>query len=156
MTISKNLKSYLDDAGVRYDTVVHPRTATTAAAAEVAHIPGDNVAKSVVIHHEEGYVLAVVPASHRVDLSTLQFHLDRRLGLASEEEIDTLFADCDRGAAPPIGEAYGVKTMLDPSLTGRNDIWFEGGDHKTLVHVSGADFDRMMEGARKERISYHV
>lgn len=156
MTMSSRLKTYLDDAGVRYDTVAHPRTATTSAAAEAAHVPGDSVAKTVVIHHEEGYVLAVVPSSHRVDLSTLQYHIDRRLGLASEEEIDALFSDCDRGAAPPIGEAYGVRTMLDPSLTGRNDIWFEGGDHKTLVHISGADFDRLMEGARKERISYHV
>lgn len=156
MTLSTRLKSYLDDAGVAYDTIMHPRTATTSAAAEASHVPGDSVAKTVVIHHEEGYVLAVVPASHRVDLSTLQDCIDRRLGLASEEEIDALFADCDRGAAPPIGDAYGVSTLVDPSLTGRTDIWFEGGDHRTLVHMSGADFDMLMQDARKERFSYHV
>lgn len=154
MTISNRLKTYLDEAGVRYDTVAHPRTATASEAADAAHVPGEAVAKTVVIHHEEGYVLAVVPSNHRVDLSTLQENMDRRLGLASEDEIESLFADCDRGAAPPIGEAYGVPTMVDPSLTGRTDIWFEGGDHRTLVHVSGVDFDRLMQDARKAPISY--
>ncbi len=155
MTIANRLKHYLDDAGVRYETVPHPRTATTSETAQAAHVPGDCVAKTVVIHHEEGYVLAVVPSSHRVDLTMLQERLRRRLGLASEREIDALFDDCEMGAAPPVGAAYGVSTLLDKSLDGKTDIWFEGGDHKTLVHVSGPEFDRLMQDARRESFSYH-
>jgi len=156
MTIAKRLKQHLDSARVSYVTVAHPRTVTALETAEAAHVPDDSVAKTVVIHDDEGYVLAVVPSSHRVDLTTLQEILERRLGLASEREIDTLFDDCDTGAVPPIGAAYSLPTVLDNSLNGRSDIWFEGGDHRTLVQVSGPDFDRLMQNARHESFSHHV
>jgi Ala-tRNA(Pro) deacylase len=156
MTIANRLKQHLEGAGVRYEIVPHPRTFSAAESAEAAHVPKNAVAKTVVIHHEEGYVLAVVPASHRVDLSTLQELLDRRLGLASESEIDRLFDDCDSGAVPPIGPAYGLPAVLDRSLRGQSAIWFEGGDHRTLVQVAGSDFDRLMTGAREATFSHHV
>lgn len=156
MTIAAKLKHHLDAEGVRYTTTAHPRTITALEAAEAAHVPGDAVAKTVVIHHEEGYVLAIVPSSHRVDLTELQQLLDRRLGLASEREIDKLFDDCDSGAIPPVGAAYGLPAVLDSSLEGQDRIWFEGGDHRTLVNVAGADFDRLMHGARHASFSHHV
>lgn len=156
MTIARKLQDYLDRAGVRYDAVAHPRTASASENAEAAHVPGKRVAKTVVVHHEEGYALAVVPASHRVDLAALQEKLRRRLGLASEKEIDALFDDCDAGAAPPVGAAYGVPTLLDESLAGQDEIWFEGGDHRTLVRVSGKDFEKLMKDARRDSFSYHA
>ena len=156
MTIAKRLKQHLDTQGVHYATVAHPRTTTAMETAEAAHVPGDSVAKTVVIHHEGGYCLAAGPSSHRVALTTLQEIPDRRLGLASEREIDKLFDDCDSGAVPPVGAAYNLPIVLDRSLNGRSEVWFEGGDHRTLVQVSGADFDRLMQGARHETFSHHV
>jgi Ala-tRNA(Pro) deacylase len=156
MTIAKRLKQYLDSAGVRYDMIAHPRTATASETAEAAHVPGDSLAKTVVIHHEEGCVLAVVPASHRIDLTSLQDILQRRIGLASEREVEDLFDDCETGAAPPVGAAYGVPTLLDESLSGLEEIWFEGGDHRTLVHVPGTEFDYLMQDARRAAFSYHA
>ena len=156
MTIAKRLKEHLEREGVAYDTVPHPRTATASETAEAAHVPGHLVAKAVVIHQEEGYVLAVVPSTHRVDLQTVQALVDRRLGLASEGEIGQIFDDCSMGAVPPVGAAYGVPTLLDESLTGKDEIWFEGGDHRTLVLVTGKDFDRLMKGARQASFSEHA
>jgi Ala-tRNA(Pro) deacylase len=156
MSIAKRLRAHLDAEGVAYETVGHPRTATADRTAEVAHIPGDHLAKTVVIHLETGPVLAVVPSSHRVDLGELQKLLDRRLGLASETEIGNVFDDCDLGAAPPVGPAYGVPTIVDRSLSGLDRIWFEGGDHRTLVSVSGGDFDRLMREARQGAFSHAV
>jgi Ala-tRNA(Pro) deacylase len=154
MTIAKRLKAHLDSQGVAYETVAHPRTSTASESAEAAHIPGDRLAKTVVIHLEDGHVLAVVPSSHRVDLGALQDLLDRRLGLASETEIGRLFDDCDMGAAPPVGAAYGVPTVLDRSLSGLDRVWFEGGDHRTLISVAGTDFDRLMQDARRSSFSH--
>jgi Ala-tRNA(Pro) deacylase len=156
MTIAKRLKAHLDAQGVAYETVAHPRTATASATAEAAQVPRDRLAKAVVIHLETGPVLAVVPSSHRVDLGALQSILDRRLGLASETEVGELFDDCDVGAAPPVGSAYDVPTVVDRSLTGLDRVWFEGGDHRTLVSVAGADFDRLMQGARQGGFSHAV
>jgi len=156
MTIAKRLKDHLDAQGVAYETVAHPRTATASETAEAAHIPGDRMAKAVVIHLESGPMLAVVPSSHRIDLGALQEMLDRRLGLASETEVGALFDDCDVGAAPPVGSAYDVPTVVDRSLSGLDRVWFEAGDHRTLVSIAGPDFDRLMQGARQGGFSHAV
>jgi len=154
MTIARKLRDYIDGQGITYDTVAHHRTATTSQSARAARVPGSRLAKSVVVHHEMGYVLAVVPSTHRIELSTLQDVVDRRLGLASEEEVSSLFADCDIGAVPPIGSAYDVPVILDESLGDASDVYFEGGDHKTLVHVSGPKFRSLMKDARVARFSH--
>ncbi|CAM5195743.1 aminoacyl-tRNA deacylase [Bosea thiooxidans] len=154
MTIAKKLQSYIDGRGIAYDTVAHNRTATSGQTAQAAHIPGRKLAKSVVVHHETGYVLAVVPSTHRIELSRLQDVMAKRLGLASEDEIGSLFSDCDIGAVPPVGSAYDVPVILDESLGDAQEVYFEGGDHRTLVHVSGADFLNLMKDARVASFSH--
>jgi Ala-tRNA(Pro) deacylase len=154
MTIAKKLQDYIDREGIAYDTVPHHRTATTSQSAQAAHVPGSRLAKTVVVHHETGYVLAVVPSTHRIELTTLQEVMDRRLGLASEDEVSTLFSDCDEGAAPPVGKAYNVPVIMDESLGNANDVYFEGGDHRTLVHVTGPNFRTLMKDAQIARFSH--
>jgi Ala-tRNA(Pro) deacylase len=154
MTIATRLRDYLEGQGVGYDEIVHPRTETSSRTAQTAHVPGRLVAKSVVIHHELGYALAVVPSSHRVELDTLQDLLGKRLGLASESEIAKIFADCDRGAVPPIGAAYGLPVVVEENLVNAPDVYFEGGDHATLVHVTGEGFRKLMKEARAAGFSH--
>lgn len=154
MTIANRLKDFIDAKGVPYDTVAHHRTSTSRQAAIAAHVPGSIMAKSVVVHHDGGYALAVVPSTHRIELGTLQDVMDKRIGLASEDEVVSLFEDCDTGAVPPIGAAYDVPVILDESLGDAADIYFEGGDHKTLVHVSGKDFRNLTSDAHQARFSY--
>ena len=156
MTIANRLKDYIEGEGVSYDTVAHHRTSTSWQSAVAAHVPGSRMAKSVVVHHELGYALAVVPSTHRIELGTLQDVMDKRLGLASEDEVVSLFDDCDIGAIPPIGAAYNIPVILDESLDDAADIYFEGGDHKTLVHVSGRDFRNLTRGARCARFSHRA
>ena len=74
--------------------------------------------------------------------------LDRRLGLAAETEIQMVFDDCNLGAAPPVGAAYDVPTIVDNSLSGLDKVWFEAGDHQTLVEMQGRHFDQLMQGAK--------
>lgn len=153
MSMAKRIERYLDDAEVRYETVAHPLTLTASETAQAAHVPGECVAKGVLIHHEEGYAVAVAPSSCRVDLSALQGVLHRRLGLASEHEVNRLFVDCAPGAVPPMGEPYGLVTVVDRRLDGRHTVWFEAGDHETLIKMPGEDFDRLMRDCRHAPIS---
>jgi Ala-tRNA(Pro) deacylase len=154
MTIAPRLKNYIDGRHISYDTVAHHRTATSRQSAVAAHVPGSRMAKSVLVHHELGYALAVVPSTHRIELAVLQDILDKRLGLASEEEALSIFDDCDVGAIPPVGAAYDVPVILDDSLADDGDVYFEGGDHRTLVHVSGSDFRSLTRDARRARFSH--
>jgi hypothetical protein len=79
--------------------------------------------------------------------------LQQPVTLATEDEAAALFPDCDPGAVPPIGTAYGLGSLVDESLDGKPEIYFEGGDHQTLVHVSGDAFRKLMENVPHGRIS---
>jgi Ala-tRNA(Pro) deacylase len=82
--------------------------------------------------------------------------LNRKRGLAADSEISALFKDCEPGAIPPLGEAYSMDAILDESLIGSPDIYFQAGDHETLVHVTGDDFLRLMIGVPRGEISHHA
>jgi Ala-tRNA(Pro) deacylase len=75
--------------------------------------------------------------------------------LATEDEIEALFRDCARGAVPAIGAPYGMDMIVDDSIAMRPDIYFEGGDHATLVHMSGAQFARLTAGRQHGQFSRH-
>lgn len=156
MAISKCLKDYLDSHGVDYRIITHRHTSNSAETAEVAHISGDQLAKSILLEDENGYFLVVVPASRRVDLGTLHRRLRRQVGLATEDELKDLFADCDVGAIPPVGEAFGIPSFVDVSLDDSLDVYFEAGDHEALVHMSGRQFRQLTSHAQHGRMSHHI
>jgi Ala-tRNA(Pro) deacylase len=150
------VQSYLAREGVRYDTVEHEHTRDSMHSAQAAHIPGDRLAKCVVLEDDKGFLMAVIPATHKVDLGALHRELNRNLGLATDRELIELFRDCEPGAVPPLGPAYGIDTILDERLAGPQDIYFEAGDHQMLVHMQGSEFLRVMANVPRARISYHA
>lgn len=149
------LKDYLDSAGVDYDLVEHPYAVSSMHIADEAHVSGESVAKAVLLNNGYGFVLAVVPATHQVQLGKMRKYYNRYLSLALEQEVEDLFADCDLGAVPPIGLAYGVDVIVDDSLYDREEIYFEAGDHTELVHVTGKDFMSLLGNVEHAEISRH-
>ncbi len=84
-------------------------------------------------------------------------HTNFRIGtLAAETEIGDIFKDCDFGAVPPVGDAYGVEVILEEGLADAPEVYFEGGDHRTLIRATGDAFGAMMKTARRGRFSHHV
>jgi Ala-tRNA(Pro) deacylase len=156
MAISAKLQQYLASKQLEYDIVPHPETMSSMPTAEACHIPGDRLAKGVVLRTKDGYVLAVLPATYKLNPENLKEQLGDDFSLASEEELGELFEDCARGAVPAAGEAYGLKVLLDDSIREQPDIYFEGGDHATAVHMSGLQFARLMENARRAHFGVHV
>ena len=93
------------------------------------------------------YLLAVLPASHRIHLAELKEQLGSGIDFANEDEIAQLFRDCVPGAIPPVGECYGLDMIVDESIEQQPEIYLEGGDHQILVHMSQAEFAKLMAGA---------
>jgi len=153
MAISQELRSYMDQCGVAFDEVPHAHTLQAAKAAEAAHISGKRVAKGVLVRAGDGYMLAVVPSSKQVQLDDLGRRVGREVRLAEEQESVPLFSDCALGALPPIGAAFGLETILDDELLSADEIYFEGGDHRTLVHVDGDDWRRLVRDSGHGSIS---
>jgi Ala-tRNA(Pro) deacylase len=155
MYIAQTVSAYLSAHDVGFDVVPHRHTKTSVASAMRSHVPTDHVAKAVLLCDNDEFVLAVLPASHRIDGDALSVELgDRRVAVAEEEDVGTVFRDCERGALPAIGEAYGLDTIVDLNLLNAEDVYFEAGDHEHLIHVTGNEFRRLMAGARRGLFAY--
>ncbi|WP_201862897.1 aminoacyl-tRNA deacylase [Microvirga soli] len=143
MTISPTLQRYMADKGIQYDLIPHEPAMTSLGTAHAGHIPRDSMAKGVMLSDGQHYMLAVMPASHHLRMSDLKTELGQELRLASEEEIVEVFRDCDRGAIPPVGSCYGLNVIIENDMDRQHDIYFEGGDHATLVHMKADEFARL-------------
>ncbi|HKJ83871.1 MAG TPA: YbaK/EbsC family protein [Mariprofundaceae bacterium] len=155
MAIASRVERYLQSQGVSYEVLTHPYTASSMETAHAAHVSGDAVAKAIVLKDDRGYLMAVLPATHDVDVERLNGWLHRHLDLAPEGELSRLFEDCDPGAVPPIGAAYHIETVMDESLVKEPDIYFEAGNHRELVHMQGMQFDGVEAYARWGAFSQH-
>ena len=158
MTIAHKLESYLLQQQACYQLTAHEHSNFSMDTAEKAHVPGDALAKGILVKDKEGYLLVALPSDYHIELKTLRTLLRQEVELATESEVGTLFNDCDPGAVPPIGAAYGIKTIWDPntSLGQLDDIYFEAGDHDHLIHVSGEQFHELMASAERGQFSQHI
>ena len=155
MAIAITLKEYLDDQGVDYELVEHPYAVSSMRVADEASVSGEKLAKAVVLHHKDGYLMAVIPATHKIQLAKLSKQYKHFLSLADENDLLGLFDDCSMGAVPAVGNAYGMEVIMDDSLSQCDDIYFEAGDHTDLVHVSGSDFMALLGNAKHAGFSRH-
>ena len=153
MSIATKLKNHMVRKHVDFDLTEHRLTNGSMSTAEACDLSPDCLAKAVVVRTRDGYVLAVLPASQRLSLWRLQTEVNQRCALATEKEIDQLFDDCAHGAVPAIGECYGLDVIADASIFDQPEVYFEGGDHMTLVHTSQAQFARLHEDARRAAFS---
>ena len=156
MAIAKRIAKYLIEQDADFDMLNHPHSATSMETAERSHISGNCIAKSVLLEDENGYLLAVVPASCRVDLGELHRQTSRNLGLATEYQLGALFEDCEPGAVPPFGAVYGMDSIVEDSLAEQPDIYFEAGDHEQLIRVSSETFASLVGEAQHLHFSKHI
>ena len=155
MSIAITVSDFLAEHDVEYDVLLHAHTTSSGETAESSHVPGARLAKSVVLEDDQGYLMVVLPASRQVDLGELHRVLNRNLGLAMENELGHLFSDCEVGALPAIGPAYGVETIVDDSIAEQPEVYFEAGDHEQLIHVSAEVFQTLLgEGIRRGHFSH--
>jgi Ala-tRNA(Pro) deacylase len=153
MSVSGTLEAYLFDRGARYTLEQHPAAMTSLDTARAARLDEALLAKSVLLADAAGPVLAVLPASRYLELRRVRQRLGRALELAQEPDIERLFPDCALGAVPAVGAAFGVPTIVDTSLEQNEEVFFEAGDHQTLVRMSGRDFLALQSGALRAEIA---
>jgi Ala-tRNA(Pro) deacylase len=154
MTVSPTLQKFLDKT-VTYNVIAHAPTMSSTRTAEACHVPGDSLAKAVVLRRDGGYMMAILPASRHLHLSALKIQLGHKVDLATEEEVAKLFDDCERGAVPPVGECYGLDVIVDDSIDTQREIYMEAGDHATLIRLDGEQFARLTAKAWHGHFTTH-
>lgn len=144
MSVAPRIEAHLSRVGVTYDLIAHPHTTNSIDSARSAHVPSHQLAKAVMTHDGENYRLCVIPASHRLVLNWLNKHMRGRFRLVGETELSEMFDDCEPGAVPALGQVYGLPVIWDQSLLAMDDIYFESGDHRNLIHLDHGAFMQLM------------
>lgn len=145
MALAK-LTNYLDTHRIQYVVITHSPAYTAQGIAGLAHIPGRELAKTVMVKLDGSLVMAVLPAKYHVDLVALRRTANAKTAsLATEEEFKDLFPECETGAMPPFGNLYGLRVFADRSLELDREIAFNAGTHRELVRMAWNDFKRLAE-----------
>lgn len=141
----RRLKEFLDGNHVKYVTIAHSQAFTSQEIAASAHIPGRELAKTVMIKVDGKMAMAVVPASQKVDLSLLEGVTGgQKVELATEDEFRYRFPECEIGAMPPFGNLYGMDVFVAEELAKDETIAFNAGSHTELIKLAYNDFHRLV------------
>ena len=141
----KKLKQFLDSNNVKYVSISHSPAYDAQRIAESTHIPGKELAKSVIVRIDDQFAMAVLPASSRVHLGHLKVALSAsHVELATESEVENLFPDCEKGAMPPFGNLYDIDVYVADQLTEDEEIAFSAGSHTEVVRMFYKDFARLV------------
>lgn len=150
----ERLKSYLDENKVKYVTIKHSSAYTAQEIAALAHIPGKDLAKTVIIKINGKMAMAVLPASYKVSFDDLKETLGMtEVRLAYEQEFIDKFPDCEAGAMPPFGNIYGMEVFVADSLAEDEEIAFNACSHTELIKMKFSDFERLV---KPKRIKFSV
>ena len=156
MTMAATVRAYLEARSVAYDVIDHPVTGSSHEIAQAAHVDEAHIAKAVILQDGSGLVMVVVPGNAWVKLSRVKQELGREMVLADEKLAARYFPDCELGAIPPLGPAYGMETLMEESLSSLGFVCFETGDHRTLARLTGDNFLRLLSGVRRGHVCHLV
>ena len=140
------IREFLDASKVPYTAIHHSKAYTAQGIAALTHIPGRELAKTVILRVENELAMAVLPSSRWVDLAAMRKELGiAKVELASEFEFDSRFPDCETGAMPPLGNLYDMPVYVDASLAEDTEIAFNAGSHYEVIRMKYADFARLVQ-----------
>ena len=136
----------LERRGVPYEVVEHEPTYSAQAEARAAAAEPAATAKTVALHDRDGYRLAVVPASERLDVRRARVALGatHHLRLATEEEMREQFPAFEVGAIPPFTPGH-LPEIVDIALLHHERIVCAGGEHEHSVRIAPLDLLRLAE-----------
>ena len=144
--ILKKLVEFLDSNKVKYVVMTHSAAFTAQDVAQSAHIPGKEVAKTVIVWMDGAMAMAVLPASQMVDFNLLKEVTGaKNVELASESEFKDRFPECEVGAMPPFGNLFTMRVFVSNSLKEDKEIAFNAGSHRELVRMAYADYERLVK-----------
>lgn len=142
----QKLRDFLDSHSVKYVTIKHSPAFTAQEVAASAHIPGKELAKTVVVRLDGTMAMAVLPASYRVDMEQLKRATNANaVVLASEQEFKDMFPGSEVGAMPPFGNLFGMEVFVSKALAEDDEIAFNAGSHTELIRLPYRDFAELVK-----------
>jgi len=146
MPISKKLTHFLDENHIKYVVIEHFQAYTAQEIAAAVHIPGKELAKSIIVKADGKFVMVVLPATYKINFDLLKSAIGKEdVSLASEEDFKSLFPDCEIGAMPPFGNLYDMPVYMSQSLNEDKEIAFNAGTHTEVFRMGMDDYKRLVK-----------
>ena len=143
---AQKLKKFLDEHKIKYVAISHSPSYTAQEIAASAHVPGQEMAKTVIVKVDGKMAMAVLPAPHKVDFKLLTKALGARsVELATEQEFADRFPGCEPGAMPPFGNLFDMDVFVARKLSEDEEIAFNAGSHTELIKLSYRDFEKLVK-----------
>jgi Ala-tRNA(Pro) deacylase len=142
----KKLREFLNKNKVKFVAVSHSPAFTAQEIAASAHVPGKELAKTVMVKVDGKMAMAALPASCHVDFEKLAKTIKaKKVKLADEKDFQDLFGECEVGAMPPFGNLYDMEVYVAEELSEDEEIAFNAGSHTELIRMKYADFERLVK-----------
>ncbi|MGD0770520.1 MAG: YbaK/EbsC family protein [Tepidisphaeraceae bacterium] len=142
----RRICDFLAGSGMPYSIARHPRAYTAQEVAEASHVPGTYMAKTVIVWIDDQLAMAVVPATRALDLDSLRSQSGAsKVRLADESEFVNVFTDCQLGTAPPFGNLFGLRTLVDLKLALQELIAFNAGTHTEVIRMKYSDYSTLVK-----------
>jgi Ala-tRNA(Pro) deacylase len=139
-----HLLKYLNEHGVQYKVLCHTPAFTANQVALAAHVPDRVFAKTLLVKVDGGFWLAVLRADQRISAHLLKESLDaKHVALGHEEDLESLFPDCEVGAMPPFPKLYRLPVIIDKSLAEDDQIVFNACTHTESILMKFEDYERL-------------
>lgn len=140
------ISEYLDRNTVNYRCYNHPPAFTAPEVAEIAHIPGRLLAKTVIVSVDDQLMMAALSSDQHIDIERLRSALGATdVRIADEAEFIHRFPDCEVGSMPPLGNLYDMRVVMDRSLGDAEWFAFNAGSHTEVVVMDVAEFIRLVK-----------
>ena len=142
----QKLRNYLDENNIKYLLIVHSPAYTAQEIAASAHIPGKQLAKTVILKLDGEMAMCVMPAHLKIDFEKCKEQMDAKtVELAGEEEFKYAFPGSEIGAMPPFGNLYDMPVYVCKDLAQNEEIVFNAGSHRELIKLNYQDFERLVK-----------
>lgn len=144
MAIPQRIRDYLDSQDVPCEPLHHSQAFTGQEVAHSLHLSGKRLAKTLVLNGDGKLLMAVIPASFRLNLQDLRAAVEvSHLEMLPESELAKLFPDCDLGAIPPLGRLYGIEVWVDRTISDGEEVVFCAGTHEDCLRMKYSDFAKL-------------
>jgi Ala-tRNA(Pro) deacylase len=138
--------AYLKHNNVQYEVIEHAPAFSAHEVAVVSHVPEKDLAKTLIVNADGKFYMAVIPADHRLDDHLMHGVLKaNHVHLATEEDLQKIFPDCEIGAMPPFGNLYALPVYVDKTLAADDIIVFNACSHTKSIRLKMYEFLRLVK-----------
>ncbi len=134
---------YLQGRGVTFQVIPHATAESPMDEAHAIGVDPGEVAKTLALLTNDDLVVAVVPASEKLDSRLIRKAIgDEHARLATEEELRLAFPSFELGTLPPLGLLLEVAMYVDPAVMEQETIVFASGRRTQSIRIRTEDLFR--------------